>query len=254
MAPIKFEENIKERLEKRTIQPSVKSWATLSQRIDNEEKKSTKKGFWWLGIAASVIGILLVSNFFLNIEISNNNNSIIVEDNTTKDTLKIETPKQIINTPKQNVIVENKKNTIKSKIKKTDKKPIEATKHIVNNTNVVVNNSLEPLVNKTKTKKPLIINNNTIKEKNLIVFDENKIKNSEVKNGIVTDNEINTLLAKATEDIAIQKTKTATIPIDYNGLLLDVEDELDETFRDKMFKKIKKGYKTVKESVAERNN
>ena len=108
MAPIKYEEDIKNRLDKRTIKPSVKSWDTLSQRLDSEEKKNNKKGFWWLGIAASVIGVLLVSNFFLNIETTNNINTIVVEDNTTKTILQIEVPKQIIEAQNKKLLLKLK--------------------------------------------------------------------------------------------------------------------------------------------------
>ena len=116
MAPIKYEEDMKNRLEKRTIQPSAKSWDTLSQRLEKEEKKNNKKSFWWLGIAASIIGLLLVSNSFLNSETINNTNSIIVEDNTIIDTIKTEIPKQIISTPKQEIVINTEVKPIKKHI------------------------------------------------------------------------------------------------------------------------------------------
>ena len=257
MAPIKFEEDMKDKLEKRTIQPSAKSWATLSQRLDKEEKKSNKKGFWWLGIAASIIGVLLVTNAFLNIESKNNTNTIIVEENTTNDTLKIEVPKQIFSTPKQEVIVKTKKPIIKKPLKKADPKSIERTKYYANNTSTNSKNKTKIIVNKAENKALILVDKNNIENETVVFNTENKpdkTNNTEIKNYTVTDNEINALLARATEDIAMQKTKDATIPIDYNGLLTDVEDDLDETFRDKMFKAVKKRYETVRESVAERND
>ena len=81
----------------------------------------------------------------------------------------------------------------------------------------------------------------------------NSITTGKNKNSLVTDHEINVLLAKATQDIALQKTKSKTIPLDYNGLLIDVEDDLNESVRDKMLKVVKKGYESLRESVAERN-
>ena len=247
MAPIKFEEDMKDKLEKRTINPSEKSWATLSQRLDNEEKNNNKKGFWWLGIAASIVGVLLVSNFFLNTENTNNQNSIIVEENTTNDTLKIEIPKQIIKTPKQEAIVKTEDITIKNSIKKANQKSIKTSNYIADITSIDTNSDSKVLVNKVQIKTPLIKNNSEKQDKTLAI-------NTETKKAIITDNEINLLLAKATKDIAMQKTNSKTIPIDHNGLLLAVEDDLDETFRDKMLKMLKKGYKSVKESVAERND
>ena len=40
MAPIKFEENIKDKLEKRTLTPSSESWSKLSERLDAEDNSS----------------------------------------------------------------------------------------------------------------------------------------------------------------------------------------------------------------------
>ena len=43
MAPIKFEENIKSTLEKRTIQPSRNSWDTLEKSIEKVAINGKKK-------------------------------------------------------------------------------------------------------------------------------------------------------------------------------------------------------------------
>ena len=34
MAPIKFEENLRDKLEERSLQPSANSWSKLSDRLD----------------------------------------------------------------------------------------------------------------------------------------------------------------------------------------------------------------------------
>lgn len=244
MAPIKFEEDMKNRLEKRTIEPSTKSWDTLSQRLDNEEKKTNKKGFWWLGIAASIVGVILVSNVFLNNETTNNQNTIIVEDNTKKDTLNIEIKQEIIPKEQKEIIVEAEKKPIIIKTKKVKTNQFKTPKVVV--------------TTKKETK--------TIIEKqaeNFIVLTENKTTSAlaetkkdtveKIKNLTVTDNEIDRLLAQATEAISATKKDKNTVPLDYNELLIAVEDDLDESFRDKLLKTIKKGYETVRESVAERN-
>ena len=254
MAPIKFEEDMKDKLEKRTIQPSASSWNTLSQRLDKQEEKSNKKGFWWLGIAASIVGILLVSNVFFNSE-TKKIETIIVEDNTVQDTLKIEAPKSIITTPKQEIIAETKDKKIKLNTNRISKKQTQANKYVASITNKKTKEQPKQLINSNKIKEPVIINNTTENE-TLVVNSQSEINNIKIqkKNIPVTDNEIDALLAKATQDIAMQKTESKTIPLDYNGLLLDVEYDLEETVRDKMLKVVKKGYETLRESVAERND
>ncbi|MBT8296363.1 MAG: hypothetical protein KJO51_08095, partial [Gramella sp.] len=59
MAPIKFEEHIKDKLEQREIQPSAGSWDTLSSRLNASEKRSGNK--WWLPAAAAVAVIIIAS-------------------------------------------------------------------------------------------------------------------------------------------------------------------------------------------------
>ena len=61
MAPIKFEEQLKEKLEKRTIQPSPEAWKKLSVRLDDQGNNKNHRGYWWLGIAASITGIILAA-------------------------------------------------------------------------------------------------------------------------------------------------------------------------------------------------
>ena len=66
MAPIKFEEKLKEKLDKRTLSPSVNSWSKLAQRLDEEENKSKNSMYLWLSIAAGLLIMLAVSVQFFN--------------------------------------------------------------------------------------------------------------------------------------------------------------------------------------------
>jgi len=58
MAPIKFEDKLKDKLESRSLQPSEDAWNTLANKLDKEEEKNNNTRFWWLGIAASIIGVI----------------------------------------------------------------------------------------------------------------------------------------------------------------------------------------------------
>ena len=83
MSPIKFEENIKEELEKRTISVSGDAWDKLSNRLETSQN-SKKKSFWWIGIAASaVIGL------WIAVEVVNTQNvvapSIVIEPEIEKE-------------------------------------------------------------------------------------------------------------------------------------------------------------------------
>jgi len=66
MAPIKFEEQLKEKLDKRTLSPSVNSWSKLGKRLDEEENKSKNSIYLWLSIAAGLLIMLAVSVQFFS--------------------------------------------------------------------------------------------------------------------------------------------------------------------------------------------
>ena len=66
MAPINFENDLKEKLEQLRLQPSANAWETLQSRLETNQVKKSNKTFWRLGIAASFVGILIVSSLFFN--------------------------------------------------------------------------------------------------------------------------------------------------------------------------------------------
>lgn len=65
MAPIKFEENIREKLQEREIKPNKDAWAKLSSQLENAPEKR-RSPLVWFAVAASFIGVLLLVNFFVN--------------------------------------------------------------------------------------------------------------------------------------------------------------------------------------------
>ena len=69
MAPIKLEDNMKERLEERTIEPTMAAWDRISSKLDAEQGSKKNKRMWWLSIAASFVGGALIAIlFFQNIK------------------------------------------------------------------------------------------------------------------------------------------------------------------------------------------
>ena len=93
MAPIKFEENLKDKLEKRTLSPTSESWSKLSERLDAEEKKSKNPIFWWLSIAAGLIIMIAVSVHFFKSNYTNNTLPKMVDEDPKTEQLDDETPK-----------------------------------------------------------------------------------------------------------------------------------------------------------------
>lgn len=253
MAPIKFEENIKEKLDKRTIQPSTDAWNKLSTRL-NENKKRNNKPFRWLGIAASIIGVFFVaSQFFNNHKKVEHNHKIVVTPEFIKQakTTKITTAK----TKKGDKILEQVK-------LKENKKPNHIIKNQtiikpnITNKNIVIaqENNIPKLEQESLKPKKNILTSVTIEDQKIqdVVAQIKNLKENKIE---VTDQTINTLLAQAQKEIALEKLyNNSTGIVDANLLLQDVEADLEESFRAKVFKALKENFNSVKTAVAQRND
>lgn len=273
MAPIKFEENMKEKLEERTINPSAKSWDVLANRLDDAPVKKKTNRFWFISVAASFIGVLLLITGIVNYNNEGANEVVETEINTTKENIKINKDAILDQGSKNEEIVESEieaKNKIETEALKNQFVNREA-QTLVNTESKKQKKSLKAEANmktleKNKNNKKEEVNKDyialnvkqdnlkTVVLKNATIAEENIALNPTTKNEIikVTDNELDALLNNAQKDIA-EKSSSNPVPLDYNELLQDVEDNLEESFRDKILKTVKGGYHSVKSYVAERN-
>ncbi|OMP31560.1 hypothetical protein [Mangrovimonas sp. DI 80] len=265
MAPIKFENDIKETLEKRAIQTSPASWDKLSSRLDVEttKHKHRNKRFWWMGIAASLVGIFLVSSLFFKKDSINIDTSVIVDvegDITPKykgETKVVVTESEV----KEGVSVNNEEEVNRDLIKSEISKSETVAK--------VTNSELPSEKNKLENSLPL---NESAIEQNVAVQDHKEVSENlepldlkvqdvvtlitelAAQNTEVTDREIDSLLQMA--ELEIQQSilyNESTRTVDANALLESVEMDLEDSFRDKVFKALKESYVTVKTAVTQRN-
>jgi hypothetical protein len=253
-----FEEHLKSKLEERTIQPSVNAWSKLEHKLDAQERKNNPKLVWWLGIAASIVGVLLVAFFYFN----NIDSTEILPE-------LVETPGEETNTKEENIrelntIVESEKpnkeiiNTIENQPKTHVAKQNIGTKTTINkSTSLILNNEVVE-TNLIKSESPNNIN--IINEKSIQLPSNSKTSVAQASEKITNQkidihSEIDLLLNNAQKDVALLDIQNKDkIVVDANSLLEEVEMDLEESFRDKIFQTIKSGYKTVKTAVAERNN
>jgi hypothetical protein len=75
----------------------------------------------------------------------------------------------------------------------------------------------------------------------------------EEERSAVTDSEIDSMLRQAQREILMEKQISENRSVDATALLLDVEDELEQSFRDQIFETLKSGYLKVRTAVADRN-
>ena len=264
MAPLKFEEHIKEKLEQRKLQPQSNAWDRLNERLDTETVRRSKVTYWWLGIAASIVGVFFVVNMIMN------SDTEINVPNTVVDSEEVNSQEQDVfsndqeNTPIEIVTDSNNENQEGSKADSQEptqiKEPSPLKKRIHNEQLKLTPSKADEAVVKTElpeleiehTKEPVDINSSEQDAINTVVEAMQKLQ-GEQKSAI--DSELDALLSEAQQEIAMEKLyKEALRTVDADALLQGVEQDLDISFRDKVFKALKDSYKTVKTAVAERNN
>jgi hypothetical protein len=257
MAPIKFEENIKERLEKRMLSPSADGWSKLSERLDTDHKKSKNVLFWRLSIAAGLIIMIATSvQLFNKGEVQEVIPEIVEEQLQTKES-KLEDLKTI-ELANENESIEAKKESLsvlkESQIidyKKVTQKKAKTKSQIAENTGSKIKNNAPK--NLEKNKKDLSVLTEEYIIETAVADALKELKSQEYTS--VTDREIDSLLKVASKELFKDKLQNETSKIvDADALLLSVEEDMGQSFRSKVFDALKGGYETVKTAVAERNN
>ena len=260
MAPIKFEEQLKDKLEKRSLQPSADSWSKLSDRLDKEERQSKKPWFGWLSIAAGLILFLAIAiQVFGSKSAEEAKPELVNEDvkeqkidekqpqfkepNTIDLALEEETIE--VNEKKSQSVDKPKIRNYKSAVKKRPKKDIQFA-----DTRAEDNSKLEQ--DPSQFHKSEILNKEALINTEAVAKALGTIK---TENTIVTDKEVDSLLKVASKELFKNQLKKETSKtVDAKSLLEDVEEEMGQSFRSKVFEALKGSYETVKTAVAERNN
>ncbi len=246
MEPTKFENYIKKVLNGREIKPSESAWHRIKGQIgsENRPKKSTYSRF---GIAAGFVGILMLSALYF-----------LVDNTTTNQEA------QIAAEPSAPFVVKEKKELLKAPVPRE-----ESLLTTVEQSSEDKEKVLPDLKKKSKNEvvlsedsqlvKTEVIQNNIREDSNEII--EAKIaevlsmmNSLEENNNALTDFEVDSLLRKAQKEILTEKFLNSDKTVNPDALLSQVEGELDESFRDQIFDKLKSGFNKVRTAVAERNN
>ena len=260
MAPIKFEEQLKDKLEKLSLSPSADGWSKLSERLDVDEKKSKNPLFWWLSIAAGLIIMIAISIQVFNKSDREEMLPQVVEEQVKGEQL--ENKNQNLNTTKSielaidNEAIEDEKES-SERIKEPqiiDYKKVTHKKNKVNTelaerTGLNIENDESKNVEELNNELPEVTKESMMKDAVADALNDLKSENT------VTDREIDSLLKLASKELFKDKLQKDTSKIvDANALLLSVEEDMGQSFRSIVFDALKGGYETVKTAVAERNN
>lgn len=227
MALNNFEKHIKQSIQSRVIAPSESSWDRLDAMLCvNEEKKSSRNKFW-LQIAASLLVFISIGYFFYN-------------QNTTKKPFQQQTKTSVVQTKTQNF---THKNGFESKINTSTTQLAADTFK----TNEVINSYSTSSLNKTEIKNnPVQLPNNNLEQTNEI----SSISITEPKSySYITPERLLAEVEKTTVTSTSSKSFKPTVKVNANELLLSVENELNQSFKEKALQK----FKHAKTAFANRN-
>ena len=263
MEPNNIENQIREKLNSREIQPSAQAWDRLDAMLTVGEEKKTKRSFFsfkYIGIAASVLVFVTLGLFFFNqknttIETQN----IVVENDSKKQNTKesISVTENAILGKEQNteVIVSNEKiTTINPKTETRNLDPKNNSEVSIINQKNNQSQSLGTIINREKEIEYMIGEAIGIKDLPIIesptkVFISKK-SNSKKPSYIDVDE-----LLSSVDNSNSPKAKTTSdkIKVDATALLSNADNEVETSFREKIINRVSKNYKEVKVALSTRN-
>ncbi|MBC7439235.1 MAG: hypothetical protein H7250_04550 [Flavobacterium sp.] len=237
----KLETHMKDKLDSREIQPSAHAWDRLDAMLSVQEEKKTRKPFGFLFIAASIVVLISASLFFFNqnaakIQFKNDVVTTEIKDTIQKQVNKISTP-----------IVERNREVVSNQSTTNNRQLTTNIQRVsISNQQSVINNQ-NPLINRDNEMEYLISSDIAIKD--LPRIDNNKeifISNT----SIPSDEQ---LLASMDKAVKQTSKETTVVKVNPKSLLIQVNGELEYSFREKVINKVVKNYKEVKVALANRN-
>lgn len=229
MEPNKLEEDFRDKLNSRTIQPSEIAWDRLDAMLSVSEKKKPKRSYKWLSMAAVFVGMLFVGTLLMEQQ---------------KEDLKIkETIKTVVRQQQDSITSEI--NTTPSEMEEVVSEPV---KKRMNNIVTVVKTNVKGAT-KVQSASDIGQQTTTAPETQIVEVAPPK----EIKK-ITTTVDVESLLASVDKNAPTKSTiKKGNVKVDANSLLSTVEGEITTDYREGVFQTINRNFKTVKSAVANRN-
>lgn len=236
MAPNKLENQIKEKLNSREIQPSAQAWDRLDAMLSVAENKKPKRKINWLAIAAVFVGFTILGTIFINKnkEITTVNENVVLETPKVNVQKNVDAVKPILKT--ETVLADNQAENQKNQQPKPNnqlpKPKIKGVSIIKNNQNQVarIDNSKNELVPNEIQKQDFVSN----------------------QNQAIANKDLN-LIEEKDNNLPINLGTAVNIKVDASSLLSAVDNEITIEYRETVFQKIGKNFQAVRVAIAERN-
>ncbi|WP_297513705.1 hypothetical protein [Flavobacterium sp.] len=235
MAPNNWEEQIKQGLQGREIQPSAQAWDRLDAMLTVAEEKKTKRPFGvyfrYMAIAASVLVLLSLGIYFAsNLPAPDANIPTGVTQKEGSNAVTIPT-----DTVPADLPVDTRPPTEAVAVQPTKTQP-----------NGMNSKSTAPQHNKRS------INQYTIPTTESYAATAVPAPQTVVPNPLVNSQTIAGVTKTAVAVAPPQLAKT-TIKVDATSLLNQVDGELNQSFRERMFDRLNRNYQSAKSALATRN-
>lgn len=240
----KFDKQIRDTLKGREIKPSESAWEKVSEGLDLTEKPKGVRNYRY-GIAAGFIGLLFISVLYFRQGPEPSPPAVVVgkpaeaqkvtegkrEGIEIPDEKEVKSITSYINSPRA---AEEKRKAVSVPPRES---PTEVAASEITASPVSVRVERSPdVVIETKLTEILAT-----------------VQLMEQRQQTVSDREVDSLLWQAQAELLTDHSE-AGLSVNATALLLEVEDELDESFRDQLFDKLKTGFQKVRTAVADRNN
>ena len=214
MALNKIDNQIKDKLNAREIQPSAPAWDRLDAMLTVSEEKRSRKSYGWLFIAAGFVLFFSLGLLLFNLE-----NPVDKIDNRSET---------IVITSDEKELPEVEKKIIDDKI---------PTQQLVTNH-----------MNSKNNVEKKIVKNESFDFKENVIREEIEITSQKELENQKTINNLEAGLVTVDE-----KKEIFQVKVDVNTLLSSVEGELDKEFRETTLQRLNRNFKEVKTVVANRN-
>jgi hypothetical protein len=252
MEPDKFETYIKSKLDAREIVPSQGAWDKISKEL-KPELIAKKPPYFWLGTAASITVLLGVAIFYLNTGEKKLPKQELVE---TPSKTRVETVKEVMGAK----VIENSNGLV---LEEEDGGRTKGIKPVI----IPLGKFLKPDFKKEKQTDAIVVEVNQQERKDIPIPTQlsEAVLNEKIADVVaqvavmersteVTEAELDSLLRNAQEAIVRERLFNTNKTVNAMALLTQVEEELDQSFRDQIFQSLKTGFLKVRTAVADRNN
>lgn len=231
-----IENQFREKLNSREIKPSENSWdrldamlAVADSKTNEQPQQKKKRSFGWMYIAASFLGFILIGTVFLS---------------QTEDLVDVEKApivNETIEKPSEEEVIKTENITLKVEqtIAKTEDKSSNKKESIISQKTINQN-------------QPVVIPQNEVAVHHQPIADKQQIaETSQQKSNYANVDELLAAVKKNKKDKLFQDK--ATVRVNSNDLLSQVDGELELSFREKVIKSVKKNYQEVKVALTTRN-